>query len=68
MVAQGIDTNKNVEGPALQPWIQLHEGPVSSISLLPDSPELLSAGLGGKLFVVSTRCSTRGSRAVRPKP
>lgn len=50
-----------MEGPALQPWLQLHAGPVSSISVLPDSRELLSAGLDGKLFVVSTQVQLSGN-------
>ena len=59
-MTQSISTGQmagkgDVEGPALQPWLQLHAGPVSSISVLPDSRELLSAGLDGKLFVVSTQ-------------
>jgi hypothetical protein len=44
----------DVEEAALLPWLRLHSGPVTGLSVRADARRLLSVGLDGKVFVVPT--------------
>ena len=73
----------DVEEAALLPWLRLHSGPITGLSVRADARRLLTVGLDGKVFVVptdtevghecqsrvSTSCAakSRGSRRALPQ-
>ena len=44
----------DVQKATLLPWLRLHSGPVTGLSVRADTRRLLTVGLDGKVFVVPT--------------